>query len=187
MLTNPFLNNGDMTEEINTKRQEQLAEITLLKLAGMEGSKALTEFVKRISNENPDKMYAPNIADELNPDRMTYVARRGDVDLGMWDGIKRGREFDGLILIVDPKYHGQGVGVMLKDVLLGDSDVVRISVYPFGQPRSEDPALLESRKQKLVEYYKTWGFVEDRETPTNGDPVIPMIWRRPETPPEKQL
>lgn len=176
-----------MIEEINTKKQEQLTEVAVLKLAGMEGSKALTGFVKRICSENPDKMYAPNIADELNPDRMTYVARRGDVDVGMWDGIKHGREFEGRILIVDPKYHGQGVGVILKDALLGDCDVARISVYPFGQPSSEDPALIESRKQKLVEYYKTWGFVEDTEMPANADPVVPMIWRRPETPPEQQL
>ncbi len=167
-----------MNEQIKTERHERLPDVEIQKRAGMEGSRALGALLKRICTEHPALAYAPGVEDEMNPDRITYIAHRDDADIGMWDGIKHGRVFEGKILIVDPQYHGQGIGPMLRDALFQDNDEVGIRVYPFGQPRSEDPARIEERKQKLVEYYKTWGFVVDTEMPVHEDQVIPMIWKK---------
>src|SRR3989338_6180878 len=164
--------------------RENTLDVDISKLTGREGSAATMQFLKGLIERYPDSAYAPGVQDELNADRVTYVAKRHDAPIGVVDGIAHGQEFESHSFIIDPRYRGKGVAKVLDEAVHKDFAVSRIVAYPFGQPRSEGTARIEEHMAKLVAYYKTLGYEEDKDAPPSVDPGVPMIWRGPEQVPQ---
>ncbi len=174
-----------MSEKILDR--EKSLDLNIKKLKGPEGSAALGEFLEGLVERYPERAYAPGVVDEINANRITYVAEHSGAYAGMWDGIRVGDCFSGRLLVVDPKYQHTNVVESLRTAMFNDFREARIMVYPFGQKRDSTPEHFEARQRALVRYYEKIGFKLDPDVSSGGDPVVPMIWRRSEMPPEQQL